>query len=840
MFIHNVRLGHATNSSSSHSLIFLPGAAQRVLDIAPNDAGSYGWEPFQLVSTEMKRDYVASAIYHRVLGMAGHDVAREVAAAWSGGGTVYPEGDGSDHESRVDLPSDWLGKGVDAEFAKAFVAFVMRDDIVVGGGNNNDEVKPPAVNVADATVLPLHDYTPVETRATNVARYDAAQDYWTIFSRETGAKMRVRFAPTGGAPTRSSMPELIDVKITDYCPFTCSYCLAPNTPVLMLDLSWKRISDVRPGDELYGFDENPVRGTKCRRAKPATVLATRNTLTAAVRITTSHGEVVCSPDHKWLMSNTHRWLHARDIKLGHKIMFTASPWTQPEKTNAYAVGYLSGLSCGDGTSRWEASPPGAPTRKQAYWSVRMSDPEPLQRSAEYLKRLGVSVPEVRLCGRPKPASGKLYKHMYELQSRSADELVKLREIVTLPTDLPTNADYARGWLAGFFDAEGSYFTSLRMSQKKTDFFLDAAEHFLHLLGFQCRKSYGSEVRLLGGRWEELRFLSTVDPAVKRKYAPVFDGGIKAFAATVTKLEHIGNAELVDITTSTSTFVAAGMMSHNCYQGSTPEGEHADYRTLENFAKFCGQHRVFEVAIGGGEPTLHPHFTDVLRVFREHGVVPNFTAKNLAWLRDAKLVKEILPLIGGFAYSADTAQDVAALATALEAAKLEQADDERYPATKRPLVRAHVQHVIGLDETPEQFETLLRTCADLKIPLTLLGFKTTGRGAAYGDRTNPGWLKILRDVAKEKYMRVGIDTVLADRYYDALIAAGVPDWCLTRADGRFSCYYDAVTGTLKPSSYEPEGGRAVPMDFQGDEYGAPTLASEMSATHFPEAYQSFAE
>ncbi len=838
MLIHNVRLGHATNSSSSHSLIFLPDAARRLKDIPAFGQGEYGWEGFQLVSPELKRDYLAATIYTCLIQMAGPEVAKEIAVAWTGG-TVYPEGYGADHQSRVDLPLGWSGKGIDADFARAFVAFVMRDEIVVCGGNDNEDVYPPATHAPGAAQLDLSDYTPVENGRGQVARYDAGQDYWTIFSRETGAKMRVRFAPTGEAPTRSSMPELVDVKITDYCPFTCSYCIDPETPVLMMDLSWRNISDVKVGDELYGFDENPEPGTKCRRVKPATVTATRVVRTSGVKITTSRGEVVCSPDHKWLMANTHRWLNTRDIKLGHKIMFTTPPHKAAEKTDRYAIGYLSGLSCGDGTSRWEASAPGASARKQAYWSVRMSDVEPLNRAAEYLARLGVSVPAVRPCVRTKSPSGGLYKQMYELQSRSANELKKLRGIVTL-AELPNDAEFAKGWLAGFFDAEGSYSTVVRMFQKTTDRFLDAAEHFLSVLGFRCRKTYGQEVRLLGGRWEELRFLSVVDPAIRRKWASVFDGGIKSSTATVTKLEYVGNVDLVDITTSTGTFIAAGMMSHNCYQGSTREGAHANPYALYNFAKFCGENRVFEVAIGGGEPTLHPQFIHILRAFREAGVVPNFTTKNLAWLRDAEAMPQILSLVGGFAYSVDTAADVAALHTALATAKVELLQDGYHPSTNGPYARARVQHVIGLDETPEQFEALLRTCADLQLPLTLLGFKTTGRGAAYGDRTNPGWLKVLREVAEEKYMHVGIDTVLADRYHDALITAGVPEWCLTRADGTFSCYYDAVASSLKPSSYEPDGGRDVPMDFLGDEHGRPTLASEMSRTHFPAAYQSFAE
>lgn len=46
-----------------------------------------------------------------------------------------------------------------------------------------------------------------------------------------------------------------------------------------------------------------------------------------------------------------------------------------------------------------------------------------------------------------------------------------------------------------------------------------------------------------------------------------------------------------------------------------------------------------------------------------------------------------------------------------------------------------------------------------------------------------------------------------QFYDRLIAEGVPAWCLTRKDGQFSAYVDAVTGRVYPSSYEDHPGVA---------------------------------
>src|SRR5436305_1519571 len=59
------------------------------------------------------------------------------------------------------------------------------------------------------------------------------------------------------------------------CSFGCTYCLAPETPVLYADLVWRPLGEVKVGDRLMAFDEFPpgIPGGK-RRVREATVEAT--------------------------------------------------------------------------------------------------------------------------------------------------------------------------------------------------------------------------------------------------------------------------------------------------------------------------------------------------------------------------------------------------------------------------------------------------------------------------------------------------------------------------------------------------------------------------------------
>ena len=362
-------------------------------------------------------------------------------------------------------------------------------------------------------------------------------------------------------------------------------------------------------------------------------------------------------------------------------------------------------------------------------------------------------------------------------------------VETLRSTIPN--DRMRGWLAGFFDAEGSFSAVMRFHQKTTDLFLDVTERWLHVLGFACTKTPGVEVRPLGGRWEALKLMALIQPAIMRKYAALYEGGMKCRKAIVLKLELLPEQSLIDIQTSTGTFIAAGFASHNCYQGSTNEGKAASFDSIKTVLDALADWKVFEVAIGGGEPTLHPSFVEIINHAHDLGVMPNFTTRNLSWLHGMGAM--ILSKVGSFAFSVDTADDVERLNDAIEPA-----------LTLRH--KAAVQYVIGVDSKEQNFKKIVAAVQKYKFPLTLLGYKSTKRGATFGEKVAGRWI----DVVKGAKTRIAIDTVLADKHYDELIARGVSSWLVTRKDGAFSMYVDCVEGTMHRSSYETTEATKLPM------------------------------
>lgn len=235
----------------------------------------------------------------------------------------------------------------------------------------------------------------------------------------------------------------------------------------------------------------------------------------------------------------------------------------------------------------------------------------------------------------------------------------------------------------------------------------------------------------------------------------------------------------------------------CYRNSTTKGRHADKNTLASLAYALKELKVFEVALGGGETTAHPDFVSILDGFRWAGVVPNFTTKDLSWLRDKDRAAQILERCGAFAYSAESALAVEMFAEVWKAVGW-KADGKCYP----DVVKATIQHVVGTTDA-EGFKALLLACNTHKLPVTLLGYKTVGRGLMY-QPTVFDWVGVVKELVKDKHLRIGIDTVLADTGYQALKDAGVPEWCVTRHEGKFSAYIDAVEGKMGPSSFCKKG------------------------------------
>ena len=234
----------------------------------------------------------------------------------------------------------------------------------------------------------------------------------------------------------------------------------------------------------------------------------------------------------------------------------------------------------------------------------------------------------------------------------------------------------------------------------------------------------------------------------------------------------------------------------CYKGSTKSGLHMKSDDVYNLISDIEQAEVFEVAIGGGEPTQCPYLIPVLSGLNKAGVVANFTTKSTEWIENEPVADEILPLIGAFAYSAT---DTKPLDRILAIFNYRNYDKAKFTV-----------QIVPATMSKYQFKRILEWCGRNTIRITLLGFKETGRGAefkrtriktGYDKFDEESWLEMIKEVHAEKiYPIIAIDTTLAAKYETKLHEENIADYLYHIEEGKYSAYIDAVSMKFGPSSY----------------------------------------
>jgi DNA repair photolyase len=371
---------------------------------------------------------------------------------------------------------------------------------------------------------------------------------------------------------RNDSPDIpFDQSINPYrgCEHGCVYCLAGDTKILMADGAAKPLAEVREGDWIYGT----ARKGWYRTYVKTRVLAHWSVIKPAFRITLEDGtSLVAGGEHRFLTERGWKFVQDGESQRPHlttsnKLMGVGT-FADPVAQDAnYQLGYLTGVSRGDGHVRsYTYERPGRTNGDQHQFRLALCDDEALARAQAYLGDSGIATREILF---HEAAAGRRTMHAIRTHARRA--VADIREIVDWPK-APSRA-WSAGFLAGIFDAEGSYSNGVLRISNTDATIIGRIAGCLEVFAFRFaverpRRETGKPiqvVRLVGGLREHLRFFHTVDPAITRKRG-IEGVALKSDAdLKVASIEALGKAmRLYDITTGTEDFIANGVVSHNCY------------------------------------------------------------------------------------------------------------------------------------------------------------------------------------------------------------------------------------------------------------------------------------
>jgi DNA repair photolyase len=375
-------------------------------------------------------------------------------------------------------------------------------------------------------------------------------------------------------PSASRAPANWTINVYRGCSHACSYCLAGDTPVLMADGRTRRIADLRPGDRVYGTER---RGSY-RRYTPTTVIDHWQTTRRAYRVTLADGtELIASGDHRFLTG--HGWKHVLDapgtgrrphLTINNALLGTGRLAHPPKHCDEYRRGYLTGMIRGDAhRASYHDERAGRSNGDVQRFRLALADLEPLDRSREYLSIAGIPTTTFAIT----PATDSR-RAMTAIRPRAHAAVAAIHLLIAWP-EHPTD-QWARGFLAGIFDAEGSHSGGILRVANADPEILHRVMHLAQRFGFDAmleptRLNGGRTIRIAGGLRERLRFLVFTDPATTRKrhiagVTITSDAPLRVVSVVDLGIE----VPMYDITTESGDYIADGVVSHNCFARPTHE------------------------------------------------------------------------------------------------------------------------------------------------------------------------------------------------------------------------------------------------------------------------------
>ena len=212
--------------------------------------------------------------------------------------------------------------------------------------------------------------------------------------------------------------------------------------------------------------------------------------------------------------------------------------------------------------------------------------------------------------------GKIYKINRCVELRRDKIVRQFEEIVNY---YPETEEYIRGFLAGFYDAEGSWSKNILRIHNYDKELLNKVKKYLKYYKFVFKEERGG-IRITGGLNEAIKFISLIQPKVLHKSMGY--KGIKVNnRTTILSIEPYGEEEVYNLETRTNNFIAEGFITHNCARQFTDMTYEpmklTDFKKIMKKLPWC---RLVRIGVQG-EPLIYPGNFDIMKYLcKIHNIV----------------------------------------------------------------------------------------------------------------------------------------------------------------------------------------------------------------------------
>jgi hypothetical protein len=237
----------------------------------------------------------------------------------------------------------------------------------------------------------------------------------------------------------------------------------------------------------------------------------------------------------------------------------------------------------------------------------------------------------------------------------------------------------------------------------------------------------------------------------------------------------------------------------CHESASPDGNYCDFEDFERLIQMIYGHTL-EIAIGGGNPLVHPDFFKMIQYAKRWYLIPNFTVKDKDWLNFLRhdATKEKIELLKdvGIGISVSNISTVRKLLSYTD--KITEEFFGRYVT-----VLYYTFHVINQVHSTKFVKRLVKVLREyyMWLPqILVLGYKEIGRGKEYKGRVKPLDVKELLELdATIMFDDLAIEQLNVKQYISK------EDWDKYYAgrDGEFTMYIDLVNKQFAKSSATEE-------------------------------------